>query len=303
MRELAVNKQTRPEAACTAVAEPARSKTQNWWQWPNRLALDAPTVALVWLCAFAKSASETVQWPVALGLFLAVWCIYLADRLIDARCLNDISTASDRHRFARRHWRCLMILFSAIGITGIWLALTRIDENLLRAVGTVLLLVGLYFAGFVRLMRDRPARTLPAKEVACGLVFAIGCALGVDSLRESPRVALPMVLALGAVCALNCLLISAWEKSCDRNNDPASASRWWKALNRDLIWIGAIVTGVCIAGTFANPNRDIFLALSGSGALLTLLHLSRNFGWSTITMRRVLADAVLLTPIIFHLAP
>jgi hypothetical protein len=293
MRNPAISEQA---GSTVAVSRGARPKiSQPWWQWPNLLALDAPVVAVVWLHAFSKATGEAMQWPVATGLFLAVWCIYLADRLIDARCLNDPARASARHRFALQNWRCLLALLAVSGLWAAWLASTMIDAELLRAASTLLVAVVLYFSGFVRKTRSRPSQILPAKEVVCGLVFAIGCALGVRAFRESPIEFLPMALSFGGVCAFNCLLISAWEKSSDQINDPASASHWWTTIDRDLGWIGVVLTATCTVGTFTTENSAIFLAISGSSALLTVLHLSRS--WMNVTARRVLADAVLLTPL------
>ena len=298
MRDLAVNEQTRATVTHSPAAKLRLSNT--WWQWPNLSALDAPLVAVVWLHAFSRSAGETVQWPVSTGLFLAVWCIYLADRLIDARRLNDLATASDRHRFARRNWRSLLALLAVAAIAGGFLAVTRIDADLLRTASALALVVGIYFGIFVRKSGACGRRILPAKEFACGVVFAIGCVLGVSSFRETPLAFLPMMMLFGGVCVFNCLLISAWEKSSDQNNDPAAASRWWKSLERDLTWIGVVLTVFCTVGIFTAHVGSIFLAMSGSSALLTLLHLGRNCRWSSVAIRRVLADAVLLTPLVIQ---
>jgi len=280
----------------TAAGAPAGGRSTPWWLVPNLLALDAPLVAVVWLSAFAHAFGELVEWPVAVALFAAVWCVYLVDRLIDAWRMNNEELATARHVFARRHRGIFLVaLVVSMGIGG-WLAATRLEVELLRS-GLVLVgAVGIYFGGFVRLFRGW--RPLPAKEVVCGLVFAVGCALGVEAVRQSWMVALPAVLLFGGVCALNCLAISAWEKKADRANDVAAAGCWWRRLDADLPWLGVALMLLSYVAHQEASGGAIFQAMFVSCLGLTTLHLLRGTPWMGVRLRRVLADAVLLTPLL-----
>lgn len=284
------------ERAADASAVPAGDRSTPWWLVPNLLALDAPLVAVVWLSAFAHAFESAVEWPVMIALFAAVWCVYLTDRLIDARRLQDESVATARHVFARRHQ---VVLFTALGVSmgfGGWLAVTRLETGLLRSGMVLVAAVGLYFGGFVRLFGGW--RPLPAKEVVCGLVFSVGCALGVDAVRHDWLVALPAVLLLGGLCALNCLAISAWEKEADRVNDSAAASRWWRRLDTDLPWLGVALMLLSYIAFNEADGGAIFQAIFVSSLVLTALHLLRAAPWMGARLRRVLADAALLTPLL-----
>lgn len=289
MRDVVISQSQEAPRAAGAESTP-------WWLVPNLLALDAPLVAVVWLSAFAHAFESAVEWPTVVALFAAVWCVYLVDRLNDARRLQDESVATARHVFARRH---RLILLTALAVSmglGGWLAVTRLETGLLRS-GLILVgAVGIYFGGFVRLFHDW--RPLPAKEVVCGFVFSVGCALGVEEVRHDWLMALPAVLLFGGVCALNCLAISAWEKAADRVNDTTAAGCWWRRLDADLPWLGVVLMLLSYVAYHETNGGVIFQAVFVSSLGLTALHLLRDAPWLGARLRRVLADAVLLTPLL-----
>jgi hypothetical protein len=53
------------------------------------LSLDAPTVAALWTVIIAHCAGLTLGWTAPAAMFVAVWMIYAADRLLDSRQLDD----------------------------------------------------------------------------------------------------------------------------------------------------------------------------------------------------------------------
>jgi hypothetical protein len=55
------------------------------------LSLDAPSVAALWTYFLARSVGLHLPWTAPVAMFVAVWMIYAADRLLDARAL-DTST-------------------------------------------------------------------------------------------------------------------------------------------------------------------------------------------------------------------
>lgn len=288
--------------ASVAARSPSRaafgSAPLAWWLAPNLLALDAPVVAVVWLHAFARAFATPVEWPVTVALFAAVWSIYLADRLIDTRHQQDLISATARHRFARRHQKGLLAAMVMSLVVGGWLAATRLEVGLLRGGMILAGAVALYFGGFVRLFKGW--RPLPAKEVVCGFVFAVGCALGVAGVRGDWMNALPAVALFGGLCAFNCLAISAWEKGADRVNDCAAASRWWRRLDADLPWLGVTLMVLSYVAFKESIGGGLLVAVFVSSLALTILHLARRcVPWLSPRLRRVLADAVLLAPLLF----
>src|SRR4051794_36685341 len=92
----------------------------SWWQWPNLLGLDAPIVAIVWQALLGAAGHAAIALPGRLGLFLAVWAVYLTDRLLDARTpARTGATEPARHQFAREHGRILLALLVAVLACGL----------------------------------------------------------------------------------------------------------------------------------------------------------------------------------------
>jgi len=277
------------------------SRCHPWWLYANLLSLDAPLVAVVWLGAFARAFDSPVTFSVYAVLFLAVWSIYIGDRLLDGLRQKNWSLATERHRFVRRHRIGFMALLLILLPMAAVLTLKSLPMDLILAGLALCALVILYFTAFVNLFpRLKPLR---AKEFACGLVFALGTSLGVDALRRGifsdPVKYLPAVLLFAALCIFNCLVIAARERQTDQANDPIAASIWWKSLDRDLIAFGAVLmlasglAWICDRQNFLYP-----LCLVSVFALL-LLHLFQKY--FSRSLSRVLVDAVLLGPLLWWL--
>src|SRR5947208_329500 len=71
--------------------------------WLNLVCLDAPLVAVAWLCLFARSFGIRLQFGNCVALFLTAWLIYLADRFADATSLKPELPRSLRQEFCLRH--------------------------------------------------------------------------------------------------------------------------------------------------------------------------------------------------------
>src|SRR4051794_21286115 len=77
-----------------------------WWLVPNVLALDAPAVAAVWQRFLADRFGAAAPWSATTALAAAVWCVYLADRCLDAR---RGALDADRHRAAAHRPRAFAL--------------------------------------------------------------------------------------------------------------------------------------------------------------------------------------------------
>ncbi|WP_038165051.1 hypothetical protein [Verrucomicrobium sp. BvORR106] len=116
-----------------------------WWLWLNVLSLDAPLVAVLWQAALARVCRLTLPDGCYWALGLAVWIIYMADRVLDSFS-NEVQLASTvRHAFYRRHrvWFLVGVIPAATAALG-WTALTEVPEGILwRGVGLAFI-VGMY---------------------------------------------------------------------------------------------------------------------------------------------------------------
>src|SRR5688572_12316817 len=91
--------------------------------WLNLVCLDAPLVAVLWLCLFAQTFTLPVRPGNAVALFLTAWLIYLADRLADVVSLKTAPPRSLRQEFCLRHreiWISALILIGGFDVYVIW---------------------------------------------------------------------------------------------------------------------------------------------------------------------------------------
>jgi hypothetical protein len=261
------------------------------------VSLDAPLVALLWQALFAHTFGIAVPASVASALAVAVWCIYVTDRLLDT-ARSDARTT--RHQFSLRHRKPLAIAV-VFGFAVLALVCSRLPVATLRSGWGLGAFVGIYFAAVhgIRLHRF----WVPIKEAVVGFTFAAGVTLPVwASLGVHWQLLLPAVL-FGCVCTLNCLAIDFWEgavwegalwESLLANTNPTSSGH--------LTTVSACLaglSGLCLL--FSPPAlHPIYAALSGASLLLfALLYDAGRFSLASL---RVLADLALCTPLLLWLA-
>ena len=217
------------------------------------LSLDAPTVATLWTVFIARCSHLHLPWTEPAAMFLAVWMIYAADRLLDARLpdtspfdsrLSESCIASPhletRHRFHHAHRTAFVaaIVLSSIALAAL---LHRIDPGALHLYA----LLATLLAAWMLLIHSQPilgrSRTLPngatsrlPKELAVGLFFP--AAIFIPTLARTTPTAtdlhflgsaanwirpnlLPSAILFGALCTLNCLCLYAWEHPTPRAQD------------------------------------------------------------------------------------
>lgn len=266
------------------------------WLWPNLIGLDAPAVAVAWQWLFARLFGTELPAVFHLILGLSVWCVYLADRLYDSTRAPSIGSQTDRLGFTRRHFTAL-----------VWIALTAGVANLfliIRYVPRPLILTGLITAGllgFYYLIRlkgnARLASALP-REILCGMIFGLGCVIAPHAYLANSG-GWDYVFAtilLGLVCSANCILISAWEKeediACNARSIATSPSRLIPHLAHALN--GLIFLAATMA--FFGPWQIHIAVCLSALSLRMMLHFENRLSQQSL---RVLADAVLLSPLLF----
>ena len=98
----------------SALETSPQSKGIPWWLWINVLSLDAPLLAVIWQAALARCHRVRLEAGCYWALGLAVWVVYMTDRVLDGvgKQQGDLLTA--RHAFYHRHWK----LFAFVIIPG-----------------------------------------------------------------------------------------------------------------------------------------------------------------------------------------
>ena len=268
-----------------------------WWLWPHLLSLDAPVVALVWQEWWSRCAREPLLPGERLVLGFGVWLIYLADRQADVARGRPDDTGTARHAFAARWHRPLLVLALVIGAGLVALA-PRVLPGGEFCGGLGLLAAATAYFWLVH-RGPSPGWTcrLP-KEAVVGGMFALGTLF--FALCRPARV--PASLAaggvlFGAVCFLNCALITAWERGLRDRRDPASLLNAFPVLVH-----GGLARGCWLLATLSAAltwHAPVLLPVALSAVALAILdrwrrHLSAN-------TLRCLADAVLLAPCVCEL--
>jgi len=260
---------------------------------PHRLGLDAPLVAVGWQCWWARWTGAPLGWPEHAVLFLAVWLIYLADRLADGAALSPdaIPHASARHRFAHRHRHPLLLLLVVIGATLAALACRSLNVGEFRAGLVLLTLETGYFISVHGRHARGPSRELSRwpwmKEAWVGVSFAFGSAFFTlcQSAQTEPWMIF-FVSLFALLCFLNCALISQWETPATMRAAAGSST-----LRRTCV----VLLLVAVAGGFFLGQNIVLPLVLGAAGLRAL---DGNFAARRLTLetRRVLADVALLTP-------
>ena len=288
---------TRLQLVTPAAAPRPRYSLLAWW---HLLSLDAPTVAALWTWFVGRAVGIDLPASAPAAMFVAVWMLYVADRLLDARPLAGNAAPTEleeRHRFHDRHRRPFLAICSAGTII-----LALLLHWMTPAALHLYTLLAVLLAGWLLLIHARSSQAshrLP-KELAVGLFFPaavfIPTVARVPALR--PLLAGPAAL-FAAVCTLNCLCVYAWEHPFDTRAAHPS-TRWGTEHLTALALLCAAASGALILplAHSAHPHTALLAAASGlSAALLLLLH--RIHARVRRVRLRALADLVLLTPAAF----
>lgn len=270
------------------------------------LSLDAPTVAALWTWFIAASVHISLSATPVGAMVLAVWMLYAADRLLDARSLNGRNPISDplrsgnlehRHRFHHRH-RSPFLVGILIASVALSVLIPRLDPQALH----LYLVLGSLVAGyFILIHATGSAHRLP-KEIAVGLFFAAAVFIPTVARARDLRPALfPAAVLFALLCALNCLFIYQWEHPPSN----ATSSRPHPATRLALRHLSALavlsLAGDLLLALFAFQSRsnlppEIPLACAASSIALLVLH--RSCPRVSPTSLRAAADLALLTPIL-----
>ena len=265
--------------------------------WLNLVCLDAPLVATAWLWLFAHTFHVPLQVGNGVALFLTAWLIYLADRFADACSLNPNLPRSLRQDFCLRHreiWIAVIALVAGFDAYVVW-----------RTTAWETFLVGALIGALavIYLVLNHPLgliwHSLPAKEIAIGILFAAGTAV---ALLPRPPITPAFVIGVimfAALCALNCISIAGWERELDRAQRKVSIATRHPNVARRIGNLCALVALVAFALAIAlHSAAPLFVCVGVSALLLAWLGGLKS---SELDQRTALADLVLLTPIVLIL--
>ena len=292
-----------------------RSLLARW----HLLSLDAPTVATLWTWFIAHCAGEQLSAVTLASMFVAVWLLYAADRLLDTRHLGaderGVSINADlelRHHF-HHHNRTRFL--AAIVFAGIALAamLPFLPVPALRLYA----LLGALLISWLLVIHTRvAASTRLPKELAVGIFFSAAVFIPtVAALPELRVMLLGPALLFGTLCSLNCIFLYAWEHPAG-SKDAHWTTRFALARMRTEAWsltLGGFALSVlfrdrsfssnilplcaAFAGQTSYPLSLAPLASACFLSALLLLLLDKFREHISAVHLRAAADLALLTPV------
>jgi hypothetical protein len=234
---------------------------------------------------------------IAAGLYGAGWVIpagilYMGLALLLAGLFYFLLVWSPR-------LRCIAIglrvgLATLLG-TASWLSQLPLLTKILYS------LVLLVLVAFSITRKPDSPRLEPPKELVSGLIFALGVILPASFYTPGGLSGCGgRIVALWAICTLNCLCIAWSERQIDRHADPAALPQRFPWIGRILPLLCALTIPLCAILYRDDPLRGslpFYCACSISSVCLMLLALVGSL--VPRTRQRVLADAALLTPLFF----
>ena len=274
------------------------------WLWPNLLSLDAPAVAIVWLLMFQKIWVQYLSWGYHASLFLAVWGIYILDRILDVKMLAPGDPRlGPRHEFHERHAKVMACVAVAALIGSALIAGFEISFGPLVDYGKpVLFLVVIFFSLTIFSKQDREIPHL--RNLFAGLAFAYGTAMGahmwswkpgmVDLVLPPLNLALaPEMLAFAVLCTLNISAIHFWEHS-RFSADVEEGAANDLALTVPLTVLAAACIGLAVMDAESRSRPFYYAVLISSALLYVLNRLRKNYSLDAL---RVMADAAMIAPL------
>jgi hypothetical protein len=269
----------------------ARSIGVPLWLLPNLLSLDAPLVAVVWQSFLANCFGLPLRLPGRLVLALTVWAIYLADRLLDVRgAARGVESA--RHQYYRNHRRLTVGMLAAVLLSDLLLILFWLRPAVFRNGLIVFAAVLLYLTV---LHRKGSSSRIP-KEFLVALLFTVGTFLVAWTAAPNPASTLLLpALSFFLLCLANLVTIEMWEWR-ELRQEQSDRPHWTTIrLGRSCIaWAATLAIASFVFGKSPWWNA---VALSAAAESLLCAAGSRL----SLEVRRILVDAVLLSPVFFLL--
>jgi hypothetical protein len=163
---------------------------------------------------FARALRVELAWQEFALLGMAVWCIYTADHLMDARKLAA-DHARDRHHFHLIYQKLLLILLGLVGAVGLVWAIVffGFSNELFFGAGLGIVILGIMLA--VRKLATRQARV---KELSSAIFYVIG--ISWQPWYEAPSIdytwtAFGLTILYMGLAYLNLIMLSSLDTESD----------------------------------------------------------------------------------------
>jgi hypothetical protein len=274
-----------------------------WWLYPNLLSLDAPLVSLAWLYVFAKVWRLGYHpWEAYASLGLAVWAVYVLDRLLDVSLMGEESPEIEaRHRFHWRHRRCFRIVLMVVIPLLIALLVLRMPVAIYKHLIPAGVMVAGFF-GLTMISSQEPGEVSHTKNILAGTTFAFGTAITAHIYRYEFDIYDLLFshefVCFAVLCIINISAIGMWEHTA-RTPDREKAASNELALTLPLLLLAGAALVYAVMDQQHSTRPFFYAILTGAGLLYVLNRYRARFAPDAL---RVLADVALLAPVLVFVA-
>jgi hypothetical protein len=256
--------------------------------------LEVALGAVVMSMMVASTCDAYVPASVYLSLFLAVWFIYILDRLFDARKI-PASASNPRHHFYQEHFSQLLTVLVMVGCAGL-LSLIYLPAPVLLY-GVLVMGSCLLYLLWVFLS----TRSLP-KEVVVAALYTAGISLAPRALANSgvPPVDLLILIVIFLIAFINLVLFSRQERQYDMADSQESfITRLGSGAIRLLLSSTFFAGMICIAGIslFTDNLLPLQALLTMMLVILWILYQRMAYFQSSLTYR-LIGDGIFLIPLL-----
>ncbi len=183
------------------------------WKYIQFLSLDVVLGAIVSSLFIAKTVGVSIDLSILIGLGIAIWLIYTADHLLDARAIEGKAN-NPRHAFHQRHFKLLIVLSIIAFSVGLWnMSFLRMETVKFGFVLTFC--VGIYFLT-IRLVQRK---TLLHKEMSAAMIYSFGVFAGPLSITYDVGYSIGFLfLQFLVIVLLNLMIFPLYEIETDRQD-------------------------------------------------------------------------------------
>ncbi|RAI86970.1 sterol desaturase family protein [Algoriphagus yeomjeoni] len=179
------------------------------------LSLDVVLGAMAGMLFFERLLRVDLEWQEYALLGMAVWCIYTADHLMDARKLDSDHT-ENRHYFHLNYQKPLLALLGIVGAVGLVWAIQYFgfSQELFFGAGLGLVILGIMLA--VRKLAEKQVRL---KELSSAVFYVIG--ISWLPWYETPQIdytwtAFGLTILYMGLAYLNLIMLSSLDTESDK---------------------------------------------------------------------------------------
>ncbi|SFU03429.1 hypothetical protein SAMN04489724_3487 [Algoriphagus locisalis] len=178
------------------------------------LSLDVVLGSMAGMLFFERALRVELDWQEYALLGMAVWCIYTADHLMDARKLAA-EHAEDRRRFHLIYQKPLLLMLGIVGCIGLYWAIKffGFSQELFFGAGLGVVILGIMFA-----VRKLAAKQALLKELSSAIFYVIG--ISWLPWYEAPAIdytwtAFGLTILYMGLAYLNLIMLSSLDKESD----------------------------------------------------------------------------------------